>query len=69
MREKILNKIARIIIATDNFKEEKWKDFFIGHFHISEYPFNGCPTDDLLFDIFIEIANYHWNYDWICNKP
>ena len=65
MREKILHKIAGIIIATDNFKAEKWNDFFIGYFHISQFSFDGCPTDDFLFDVFIEIANHHYNYEWV----
>lgn len=66
-RENLLNAIIRIKFQTNNFKQDKWNDFLICNTHISEFSFDGVPTDDYLYDIYCEIVHYHINIENIIN--
>lgn len=60
LRQLILDAIQRVKDDQAQFKNGKWDNFYYGHFHISEFPFQGIPTDRLLFEFYNEMVDWYY---------
>lgn len=59
LRDLMLDKIQRLKDKENEFKNQKWADFYVGAFHISEFNPN-VLQDQMLFDFYNEV--FKWYY-------
>ena len=55
MRNLMLAEFLKIKASENGFKKSKWKYFFVGGYHISEFEPAGIPTDKMFLDFYNEL--------------
>ena len=65
MRNLILKKIEKLKSTENGFKNEKWNDFYVGAYHLSEFYPEGIPTEEMLFDFYDEVMKWHYTKQYM----
>ena len=58
MRNLMLAEFFKIKTSENGFKKSKWKYFFIGSVHISEFEPGGMPTDEMFLIFYNELLRW-----------